>query len=135
MGLSVTCLQRLSVPPEEPFAAEPDAVVILTHELPALRNRLPTATPARRSLSDGDGGFLGIPVVDHGADHPQLLGAAFMDGVAPHHQVPGRRARAPVRRTRTPRRARPPASCSPLGESRRHRQGGEQAVLMAAIRA
>jgi hypothetical protein len=60
MGLSVTCLQRLSVPPEEPFAAEPDAVVILTHELPALRNRLPTATPARRSLADGDGGFLGI---------------------------------------------------------------------------
>src|SRR5664279_4229684 len=88
MGLSVTCLQRLSVPPEEPFAAEPDSVVILTHELPALRNRLPTATPARRSLSDGDGGFLGIPVVDHGADHPQLLGAVVYGRDAEEAAVP-----------------------------------------------
>jgi hypothetical protein len=64
MGLSVTYLQLLSVPPEEPFAAEPDAVVILAHELLGAGDRLPTATPTGPSLSDGDGGFLrgGQPV-------------------------------------------------------------------------
>jgi len=50
-------LQRLSVPPEEPCAAEPDAVVILAHELSGTRDRLRTATPTGPSLSNGDGGF------------------------------------------------------------------------------
>jgi len=52
MGLSVTYLQLLSVPPEESFAAEPDAVVILAHEVPGAGDRLPTATPTGPSLSD-----------------------------------------------------------------------------------
>jgi hypothetical protein len=50
----------LSVPPEEPFAAEPYAVVILTHKLPGARYQLPTAAPTRPSPPDGDGGFLGV---------------------------------------------------------------------------
>jgi hypothetical protein len=59
MGLSVT-YRLLSVAPEEPFAAEPDAVMILAHELPGARYRLPTAAPTGPSLSAGGGGFLGI---------------------------------------------------------------------------
>jgi hypothetical protein len=55
-----TYLLLLSVPPEEPFAAEPDSVMILAHELPGARYRLPAAAPTSPSPSDGDGGFLGI---------------------------------------------------------------------------
>jgi len=58
MGPSVTDLHPLPVPPDKPFAAKPDAVVILAHELSAARDRLPTATPTRPNLSDGDGPFL-----------------------------------------------------------------------------
>jgi hypothetical protein len=58
MGLSVTYLQLLSVPSEEPFVAEPDAVVILAYELSGTRDRLPTATPTGPSLSGDDGFFL-----------------------------------------------------------------------------
>ena len=58
MGPPVTDLHPLPVPPDKPFKAEPDAVVILAHELPAARDRLPTATPTDPSLSDGDGGLL-----------------------------------------------------------------------------
>jgi hypothetical protein len=51
-------LQPLPVPPDEPLAAEPDAVVILAHEFPAAPDRLPTPTPTRLRLSAGDSGFL-----------------------------------------------------------------------------
>jgi hypothetical protein len=54
----MTYLQLLSVSPEEPFAAQPDTVVILVHELPGALNRIPTATPTGLSLSDGDVGVL-----------------------------------------------------------------------------
>jgi hypothetical protein len=57
MGPSVTDLHPLPVPPDKPFAAEPDAVVILAHELPGVRDWLPTATPTGPSLSAGDDGF------------------------------------------------------------------------------
>jgi hypothetical protein len=58
MGLSVTYLQLLSVPPEEPFAAEPGAVVILANEHPGARDRQATTAPTDPRLSKGDGGFL-----------------------------------------------------------------------------
>ena len=58
MGPPVTDLHPLPVPPDKPFKAEPDAVVILAHELPGVRDWLPTATPTGPSLSDGDSGFL-----------------------------------------------------------------------------
>ena len=57
MGPPVTDLHPLPVPPDKPFKAEPDAVVILAHELPGVRDWLPTATPTGPSLSAGDGGF------------------------------------------------------------------------------
>ena len=58
MGPSVTDLHPLPVPPDMPFAAEPDAVVILVHERPGAHDRLPTATPTCPTLSNGAGCFL-----------------------------------------------------------------------------
>jgi hypothetical protein len=70
MGLYVTYLQLLSVPPEEPCAAEPDAVMILANELPGAGDRLPTATPTGPSLSDGEGFLRGGQPVEFCADLP-----------------------------------------------------------------
>src|SRR5450759_2025018 len=48
MGPSVTDLHPLPVPPDKPFAAKPDAVVILAHELSAAHSHTDTPEPVRR---------------------------------------------------------------------------------------